>query len=428
MRINKHDQFNLQMATSQEEVDRINSMFYGRFSYPWPPFSFEAFTEQEFSIRMINQDIGSWNHHRIPPQPKIWVAGCGTNQAVYTALKFPESNVLGTDISVRSLEVCQSSAEQLGIKNLRLEKKSINSITYKDEFDYIICTGVLHHNANPAVPLKRLSAALKPDGILELMLYNYYHTILMTAFQQAVRNYCGTGSNIDFEAELVTAKKMINKFPLENLMSQFLNSYKNSHDSELADALIQPVLHSYTIKSFEALIADCNLEFLLHCINQFDKSKNRLTWNMEFDDAEMTEYYEELPDSRRWQLGNLLMLEYSPMLWFYLQRKDSNYERKSEKEVCDEFLKIKFEKNTTSVKMFSRDSKGRYELNSTDISFPRPPIPVNEFPRRIYNAIKSNLTMKEVFQCLDLPLSFYNVNLARIFLTTSAFPYLKKIV
>lgn len=426
--MNKNDQFNLLMAASQEEVDRINSMFYGRFNYPWPPLSFEAFTEQEFSIQMLNQDIGYWNHRRLSPDPKIWVAGCGTNQAVYTALKFPGSDVLATDISVQSLEVCQHSADQLGIKNLKLENKSLNHVTYKEQFDYIICTGVLHHNADPGVPLEKISASLKPGGILELMLYNYYHHILNTAFQKAIRNYCGTGPNIDFETELTAAKKIIDKFPLQNVMSQFLTAYRNSHDSELADALIQPVLHSYTIESFEALITECNLEFLLHCVNQFDKSKKRLTWNMEFDDPEIMEYYETFPDSRRWQLGNLLMLDASPMLWFYLQRKDSGYKRKSEKKVCDEFLKTKFEKNTTRVKTFTRDSKGRYGLNPISIPFPRPAAPVSEFAGKIYNAINSGLTMEEVLRGLSIPLSLYHVNLARILLTTSAFPYLRAIV
>ena len=79
-----------------------------------------------------------------------------------------------------SLVVCQSTASQIGIRNLALENKSINDVNYKEEFDYIICTGVIHHNADPIGTLNKLAAALKPDGILELMVYNYCHRFQTT--------------------------------------------------------------------------------------------------------------------------------------------------------------------------------------------------------------------------------------------------------
>ena len=40
----------------------------------------------------------------------------------------------------------------------------------------------------------------------------------------------------------------------------------------------------------------------------------------------------------RWQITNLLAVEKSPSLCFYVQRNDSDAVRKSEQEVCDDFL------------------------------------------------------------------------------------------
>jgi SAM-dependent methyltransferase len=423
----KKDQFNLLLIESQEKVDKINKAFYGRFNFPWPPISFQYFSDQHFGVNMLNQDTGNWKNDRIPGNPKIWVAGCGTNQAIYTALTFPNAEILGTDISTQSLETCKNSANQVGIKNLELEEKSINNVTYREKFDYIICTGVIHHNANPIVPLKRLATALKPNGILELMVYNYYHRLLTTAYQKAIRTLCGDGSSMNLDLELSITEKLIKKFPMQNLMSNFLSNYKNSHKAELADALLQPVEHSNTIKSLEEMITNCNLEFLLHCINKYDKDANRLTWNMKFNDAELDNYYESLTDSHRWQISNLLMFNDSPLLWFYLQRKDSFYKRKTEKQTCEDFLDTKFEKYTTTVKNYVRDNDGKYRLNPTPVSFPSPSMPPDDLSRRIFNFIDKNLSMRDIFRKLKLETSFHKVNYVRINLTTKAFPYIKAV-
>jgi SAM-dependent methyltransferase len=428
-KMKENDQFNLQLVKTQEQVDQLNSEFYGRFTYPWPPVSFQGFTEQQYNIAMLNQDLGSWTHDRVPGNPKIWVAGCGTNQAVYTALRFPDSEIVGTDLSAQSLEVCRNSASQLGLENLTLERKSINDSTYHSEFDYVICTGVIHHNADPAKALERLAAALKPEGIMEIMIYNYFHTILMTTIQKATRLYCDTGERIELEDELEAVKAIMTNFKERNLMYDFLQSYRRTSESDLANALMQPVLHSYTIESCERMISRCNLEFLLHCINQFDKNEKRLTWNLTFEDPRMNADYEALPDNKRWQLGNLLLLERSPMIWFYLQRQDSPYQRKSESEVCREFLNTRFEKASTTVRMFMKQEKERtYTASPKPVKYPTPSQPTDAFAKQVYNAVSPSMTMKDLFAQLGIPPTFSNANRARIGLTTTAFPYIKAVL
>lgn len=412
----------------QDEVDKINKTFYGKFNYPWPPLAFDEYTEQAFVITMLNQDIGSWGNEVVPGRPKIWVAGCGTNQAVFTALKFPRSEVLATDISTQALETGKDSAKQLGVTNLVFEEKSINKVEYRDQFDYIICTGVIHHNYDPRIALGKLSAALKPNGILELMVYNYYHMLIEESYQKAIRMFCRAGSVEDLEFQLSTTKKLIADFPVQNLMARYLSKFENAHnDAELADMLIQPVLHSYTIESFTEMITGSNLECLLHCINHFDKAGGNINWNMKFDDPETSAYYEALSDVKRWQISNLLMMERSPMLWFYLQRKDSAHRRKTEQEVCKEFLNTKFEPHSTTLRKYQLNQDGKYRLNPTLTSIPAPALPADSLSREVFNAVNSTISMGEIFQKLKIEPSFPNVNRVRINLTTSAFPYLKAI-
>lgn len=420
--------FSLNKQGTQDEVDKINKAFYGEFNYPWPPLAFYEYTDQEFVITMLNQDIGSWKHEVLQRKPKIWAAGCGTNQAIFTALKFPESEVLGTDLSAQSLKTCENSMKQLGITNLKLEENSINNVEYHGQFDYIICTGVIHHNASPKACLDKLSVALKPNGILELMVYNYYHMLIEASFQKAIRMLCQRNSANSMELQLSTTKKLIKKFPVQNLMAQYFLKYKDVHnDAELADELLQPVLHSYTIETFFEMISSSNLECLLHCINQFDKSTGRLYWNMQCDDPDTSAHYETLPDVERWQISNLLMMEKSPMIWFYLQRKDSANRRKTEKEVCEEFLDTKFERHSTSLKVYIINDEGRYQLNPEFSSIPTPALPIDSLSGAIFKLVNPAIRMRDIFQKLKIEPSFSNANRVRINLTTSAFPYLKAV-
>lgn len=416
----------------QDEVDKINKAFYGKFNYPWPPLSFYEYTDQKFVITMLNQDIGSWGNEVLPMRPKIWVAGCGTNQAVFTALKFPQSEVLATDLSSQSLKTSEDSAKQLGVTNLMLVEKSINKVEYRDRFDYIICTGVIHHNADPRIALGKLSTALKPNGILELMVYNYYHMLIEESYQKAIRMLCQGGSVNDLELQLATTKKLIANFPAQNLMASRLSQFKDAHDdAEVADVLLQPVVHSYTIESFAQMITGSNLEFLLPCINQFDEAAGKINWNMQFNDPGTSADYEALPDVKRWQISNLLMMERSPMLWFYLQRKDSAHRRKTEKEVCKEFLNTKFRPHSTRLKRYQLNEDGKYYLNQMFTPVPAPALPTDSLSRKVFKAVNSpssiGISMGQIFQKLKIEPSFSNVNRVRINLTTSAYPYLKAI-
>lgn len=422
--ISDKDKYNLFFAESQEAVDERNREFYGRFTYPWPPLTFPSVADPQCATVFLNQELGDWTHSRVPRAPKIWVAGCGTNQAIFTALKFPDAEVLGTDISAQSLAVCRNSASQLGIENLRLEEQSINSVCFREEFDYVICTGVIHHNADPSIPLARLAAALRTCGILEVMVYNYYHRVLTTAYQKAVRHLFSGDEAADLDAELSVTKELIERFPFRNSMGEYLRTLKGEPEAMIADTLLQPVEHSYTVESLGELLAGAGLEFWLPCLNQFDQAAGRLTWNMDCDNERVARRYEALPDIERWQVSNLLMAEKSPMLWFYAQKEGSGIRRKSEQEVCREFLWTRFEKYCTILNNYFGGDK-TYKLVPTPIPHPSPRLPADDLSRSVFKAASPEKTLADVFRELNVEPTFNLVNRVRIQLTTPLFPYLK---
>src|SRR5882672_2467789 len=324
--MSRSDEHNLLLCESVDGVDEVNASFYGRFPYPWSPTKFDRLQDPRFYSDMLNQEIGDWGHTLVPPDASIWVAGCGANQAVFTALRFPHATVIGSDVSATSLEICRARARGLGVVNLELRQESLNHVTYRDSFDYVLCTGVIHHNADPRVTLERLACALKPGGLMELMVYNRFHCVIPVAFQQAIRLLCsGRGQVSDFENELSVTRRIIADTLPSRLLGSYLNRYDaDSPESMLADELLQPLLYSYTVESLQEMVASCNLELLLPCLNQFDRETGTYYWNLNFKDPIVRELYESLPDVRRWQIANLLLLENSPMLWFYMQRADAS--------------------------------------------------------------------------------------------------------
>lgn len=421
--MHKNDEFNIEYVKSDIKADAINKTFYEKFNYPWPPSSLLSIQDNGL-INILNQDIGDFTHSRIPQKAKIWIAGCGTNQALITALRFPQAEVLGTDISTVSLHTCYNNAKSIGVNNLRLEAKSINDVSYNEEFDYVISTGVIHHNSDPKQTLNKISRALKKEGILELMVYNYYHRIMVTAFQKGIRKLIGSKNILDFDKEVEVAERLIKNFPQKNLMAELLTSYKNAHIAEMADALLQPIESNYTVNTLNELVQECNLKILLPCINQFDKATNTYDWNLQFADPELTDMYDRLPDIDRWQVTNLFKLNYCPLLWFYMQRQDSSYERKSEKDACESFLKSKFKRFSTDVTLYSKTAEGSYQPVNSKLKFPNPLKPLKSALLKIYESVSPEMQMDEVLAKMGLTFSFAQLNEIRINLTTSAFPYL----
>lgn len=418
--------FNLHSADSQEDVDKINKKFYGRFNFPWNPAILSKYKDQKLWTTALNQEVGIFDNSRIGEKPRIWVAGCGTNQAVITALKYPESEVIGTDISTESLNAARSLAKQLNVKNVALQEMSLNEVTYENEFDMVICTGVIHHNYDPSIPLSRLAKSLKKNGILELFVYNYYHRLTTTAFQKAIRMMCSTDGRPNIDVELPVSTVMIRdqQANYSPLMGGFLNGVVDYHESAMADAILQPVEYSYTVETFDALVQSQGLEIVTPCINQWDKGEDRISWEMKFTDKNVEQQYMVLPDLTRWQIGNLLLLENSPHVWFYVQRKDSDFKVKSSNQINEDFLQTRFKKMRTSYDLYVYQEDSTYQLTEERKLQPDPMFPGHKKAALVFERCTGEKTMAEIFKELNIDTDFHTLNEIRLRLTTSAFPYI----
>ncbi len=95
--------------------------------------------------------------------------GCGfggTN--IVLAKEFPDSEVIGIDLSEPLLSVAKQSAKGAGLdERIKFEKADVHNIPYGDNyFDVVLNINMLHLVENPIKMLNEIERILKPDGFL----------------------------------------------------------------------------------------------------------------------------------------------------------------------------------------------------------------------------------------------------------------------
>ncbi|MEZ0225057.1 MAG: class I SAM-dependent methyltransferase, partial [Alphaproteobacteria bacterium] len=105
---------------------------------------------------------------------KILVAGCGTgSEAAQAAVVFPESVILGVDLSRASLAYGALKAREFNLSNIEFAQGDIlNLSSIKRSFDGIFSGGVLHHLEDPVRGWKVLTELLNPGGLMRISLYS----------------------------------------------------------------------------------------------------------------------------------------------------------------------------------------------------------------------------------------------------------------
>jgi SAM-dependent methyltransferase len=402
---------------NEHEASVLNT-FYHKYPYPWPTRVLTKLDDPAFHARLLCQDVGDRTHSRVPADATIWVAGCGTNQALITALAYPEATVLGTDAAGRTLELCEANAKQFGIKNLTLRHEGIAQATYRNQFDYVICTGAIHHNPDPAALLARLSAAMRPDSVLELMIYNVFHRREMVAYQAALR-LMGVYEIDPLSKRLAAARSIAESLPADGSIRRKMDQFEYMGDEGWADSFMNLLERSFSVETMWQMAEGCGLTVEAPVVNSFDQVNNSYLWDVPMRDPEGRARYERLPDRERWQVTNLLLLDQSPMLWFYLSPAARG--RVTEAERDEMFLDTAFRHNSARLRRWLLDEKGGWHEDPSIAPFPGA-LP-SQSVRPVFEAVDGRRTMRDIMAGHGAS----SVRAARIHLTSSQFPFLTPI-
>jgi SAM-dependent methyltransferase len=189
----------------------------------------------------------------------ILVAGCGTWQAAKYAVCRPEARVTGIDVSATSLEETERLRQKYQLSNLQTRLMPIERAgELEQQFDLIVCTGVLHHLADPDAGLRALRSVLKPDCVMYLMVYAPYGRTGVYMLQDYCRRL-GVGSSDSEIRELMTVLKAL---PQQHPLAAVLRGSRDAATADaIADALLNPRDRAYSVPQLFDFIEGNGLTF-----------------------------------------------------------------------------------------------------------------------------------------------------------------------
>jgi SAM-dependent methyltransferase len=243
-------------AIASEEVRD----FYERMPYPAPLTSLDEHREL-----YSNPDRRRALFHRMWPTERpranqeILVAGCGTSQAAKYALREPDARITAIDISETSLGHTRRLQKKYGLGNLALHQLSILDVReLRQTFDQIVCTGVLHHLADPDLGLQSLRNVLKPEGAMQIMVYASYGRTGIYMIQA----YCRLLGITPSDQELEDLSAALNCLPKDHPLTHLFHKGKDfQHPDALADALLHPQDRAFTVPQVFEWLERCGMAF-----------------------------------------------------------------------------------------------------------------------------------------------------------------------
>jgi SAM-dependent methyltransferase len=190
-------------------------------------------------------------HHLLWPEKSyhadldVLVAGCGTWQAAKYAISHPAARVVGIDVSSTSLEHTERLKQKHDLTNLEVRQLAVENVEELDQhFDLIICTGVLHHLADPDAGLRALRSVSKPDGALNLMVYAPYGRDGVYMIQEYCRRL-GVGTSPEEIRDLVAVLRQVPDH--HPLLATQGGSREFPNADALADAVLNPRDRAYSV-------------------------------------------------------------------------------------------------------------------------------------------------------------------------------------
>jgi len=171
----------------------------------------------------------------------------------------PKLRFTGIDCSGVSVRRTEELKRKYNLTNLELHQLSIEQVSdLRLSFDQIVCTGVLHHLADPDAGLSALSKVLKPDGAMHLMVYAPYGRSGIYMLQEFCRRIGLHATDADIRDLISALGALPPGHPLETLMRQAPDF---QHEAALADALLHPQDRAYSVSQLFDFVGKAGLTF-----------------------------------------------------------------------------------------------------------------------------------------------------------------------
>jgi SAM-dependent methyltransferase len=234
--------------------------FYEQHPYPPPVESLDQYRRQWQDPTRRRADYHLyWPARAYTDDFSILIAGCGTSQAAKHALRWPAARVTGLDFSATSVRSTLELKRKYHLNNLEVHQLPLERVgELKSAFDQIICTGVLHHLADPDAGLRALRSVLNPEGAMQLMVYAPYGRTGIYMLQDFCAQLGIRASEGDIRDLIGALQALPPGHPLETLLRE-APDFRN--EAALADALLHPRDRAYSVPQLFNFLNDAGLTF-----------------------------------------------------------------------------------------------------------------------------------------------------------------------
>lgn len=259
------------VALSERDLQQVQDHY---LDYPYPYRNPED--DKVRLLKVYGDYLGEINHFLFEGKKdftkgfRTLIAGGGTGDStVYLAKQLADiagSEVVYLDFSKSSMEIAQKRAEYQGVRDkITWIHDSIFNIPKLNlgKFDYITCTGVLHHLESPDAGLKILADALTDDGGIGIMVYAQYGRTGVYQIQEALRMINkGITSR---QEEVKNGWSLVNSLPNTNWYSrgqELLADHIHHGDIGMYDMFLHKQDRAYTVPQIYEFAEKAGLNFV----------------------------------------------------------------------------------------------------------------------------------------------------------------------
>ena len=284
-----------------DEVTTLVARQYETFPYPQPLDDIDRFVAEGCVSRGDPALYGPaiWPEGKPVGPLRILVAGCGSSQAAYAAYMNRTDKVTGIDLSETSIGHERSLKKRHGLVNLELHRGDLlEAGNLGEPFDVIICSGVLHHMADPNAGLRVLRDVLHPEGVMVLMVYGQAARVGVYMLQDAFRRM---GLNADSDG-IAKARSVLAELPDSHCVRPYVRVAKElQHDNALVDTFLHPQDRAYTVPQVFDFLESAGLRFE-SWVDNAEYWRN-LTWGA---NSAIAALVDPLPPKDHWSIIELL--------------------------------------------------------------------------------------------------------------------------
>lgn len=286
-------------------ADALSTTARVRRQYEYLPYPHRDPQDEKKRLLLTGlDDLSCINHYcyrgkkNISAGLRILIAGGGTGDAVvYLAhqLRLIKCDIVYIDLSEASQAIARKRLAVRGLENrVRWIHGSLLDLPQMNvgKFDYINCSGVLHHLESPEAGLAALRSVLKDDGALGMMVYGQYGRTGVYQMQSLFRII--NDSQTDLGSQVAGVRNLMANLPATNWYkrgAELFTPTAKSSDSEVLDLFLHSQDRAYTVPQLYDYLATAGLY-------PSEWSSDSRIWyqpNLAFRDPELLTRIQSLP-------------------------------------------------------------------------------------------------------------------------------------